>query len=71
MPCNIGKTDRILRIVIGVVLILVAIFFSQPWAYIGIIPLVTGLVKFCPIYSLLKLNTTCESKDTPEEKKEE
>ena len=63
MTCNVGKTDRILRIVAGVVLIAVAVIFAQPWAYIGIIPLVTGVVKFCPLYPLLKINTSCENKN--------
>jgi hypothetical protein len=63
MTCNVGKTDRIIRIVVGVVLIAVAVVFAQPWAYIGIIPLVTGVVKFCPLYTLLKVNTSCENKN--------
>jgi preprotein translocase subunit SecF len=66
MSCNVGKLDRILRIVVGLVLIVVAVAFSWPWGYIGIIPLVTGLIKFCPLYTLLKINTSCEVNDTQE-----
>ena len=58
---NIGGIDKILRIVVG--LALIAGFFlnadgAYRWAYlIGIVPLVTGLLGSCPIYSILGLNT--------------
>ena len=58
---NVGGIDRVLRIVLG--LALLAGFFlnadaSLRWLYlVGIIPLVTGLVGTCPIYSILGLNT--------------
>lgn len=58
---NIGGIDKILRILVG--LALIAGFFlnaeaTYRWAYlIGIVPLVTGLLGTCPIYSILGLNT--------------
>ena len=55
---NVGSIDRILRIVLGIVLI--ALVFVGPktsWGWIGIVPLLTGLVGFCPLYSLVGLNT--------------
>ncbi len=58
---NVGTTDRILRIVVGVVLL--ALFFSYPgawwryWALLGVVPLVTGLFGTCPVYSALGLST--------------
>lgn len=61
MTRNIGGIDRILRIVIG--LALIAGFFLNPeasyrWLYlIGIVPLVTGLFRTCPLYSMLGMNT--------------
>lgn len=67
MSCNVGKIDRILRVVVGLVLIVVAVVFAWPWGYIGIIPLVTGLIKFCPLYTLLKINTSCETKNNENE----
>ncbi|MBA3053610.1 MAG: DUF2892 domain-containing protein [Sphingomonadales bacterium] len=55
---NVGKADRILRIVLGVVLIaLVFVGPQTPWGWIGLVPLLTGLFSTCPIYSLLGLNT--------------
>lgn len=58
MPCNEGKIDRLLRIVAGLVLIaLTQIGPMTPWGWIGVVPLLTGLVGFCPAYTLLGINT--------------
>lgn len=58
MICNIGHTDRILRITVGVTLIGLAVFgIAGPWAWIGIIPLATGIFRTCPAYNLLGINT--------------
>ena len=58
MPKNEGTVDRILRIVLGAVLI--ALVFVGPqtsWGWIGIVPLVTGLVGYCPLYAILGFRT--------------
>lgn len=55
---NVGGIDRILRIIVGVVLI--AMVFVGPqslWGWLGIIPLATGFLSTCPLYSLLGINT--------------
>lgn len=58
MPCNEGKIDRLLRIVAGLVLIaLVFVGPQTPWGWVGLVPLLTGLVGYCPVYSLIGLNT--------------
>ncbi|MGE4500675.1 MAG: DUF2892 domain-containing protein [Hydrogenovibrio sp.] len=55
---NIGTLDRWLRIIIGAVLIvLAATDVLGLWAYIGIIPLATGIIRWCPIYTLLGIQT--------------
>jgi hypothetical protein len=56
---NVGNLDRALRILIGLALILSALFGKiGAWGYIGIVPLLTGAVAICPLYSLLGLSTT-------------
>lgn len=53
MTINVGKIDRLLRIVLG--LALLALMFVGPktwWGLIGLIPLITGLARFCPAYSI-------------------
>ncbi|CAN7343718.1 YgaP family membrane protein [Rhizobacter sp. LjRoot28] len=55
---NVGSVDRALRILLGVVLIgLAAAGLTGAWGYIGIIPLATGLMSRCPVYSLFGLST--------------
>ncbi|WP_439136822.1 YgaP family membrane protein [Roseicyclus sp.] len=58
MPRNEGNIDRALRIIAGLALLaLVFVGPQTPWGWIGIVPLVTGLVGFCPLYRLLGINT--------------
>lgn len=58
MPCNEGTIDRALRIAAGLGLIaLTQIGPQTPWGWIGVVPLLTGLVGYCPAYSLIGLNT--------------
>ncbi|RYF43616.1 MAG: DUF2892 domain-containing protein [Comamonadaceae bacterium] len=58
MKVNEGVVDRGLRVVAGLVLIgLAATGTVGAWGYIGLIPLVTGAVGMCPVYSLLGINT--------------
>ncbi len=55
---NVGSTDRIIRIVLGIVLLALAFVGPQtPWGFLGIIPLVTGFMRMCPLYSLIGINT--------------
>jgi len=62
MKCNIGHTDRILRMTVGVTLMGLAGFgIAGPWAWIGIIPLFTGAFGYCGAYSLLGINTAKKS----------
>jgi len=58
MKCSVGRIDRVLRISVGLVLIgLAASSVIGAWGWIGIVPLATGLFKFCPMYSILGINT--------------
>ncbi len=55
---NMGKTDRIIRVILGVLLIGNVFFALQnPVGWIGVILLVTGIAGICPAYSLLNINT--------------
>jgi len=55
---NVGGIDKVMRIVVG--LALVSLVFVGPktaWGWIGMVPLLTGLFNFCPLYSVIGLNT--------------
>jgi hypothetical protein len=58
MEANIGKTDKMIRIAAGLVLISLAFIGPKtPWGFIGIVPLATAFINFCPAYKLLGFNT--------------
>ena len=58
MKANLGNIDRALRIIAGLALIgLTAAGQIGAWGWIGIVPLLTGFIKFCPAYRLLGLST--------------
>lgn len=58
MKANVGGIDKVLRIIGGVILIaLTATNMIGPWGWIGVVPLLTGLFNFCPLYSLLGIKT--------------
>lgn len=62
MKSNVGGIDKILRILVGIVLIVLTITGTIGlWGWIGVLPLVTGLFNFCPAYKLLGVNT-CKTK---------
>ena len=65
MKANVGGVDKILRIVVGLALLSLILILegnARWWGLVGVIPLATGLVNFCPLYSLLGLNS-CPVKD--------
>lgn len=58
MQTNVGGIDKISRIIAGVVLVaLAATGTIGAWGWIGVIPLLTGLFNFCPLYTLLGIKT--------------
>ena len=63
MKANVGGIDKVLRIVVGVALVGAAATGTIGlWGYIGVVPLATGLIGWCPAYPLLGMNS-CSKKD--------
>ncbi|MEK6253587.1 MAG: DUF2892 domain-containing protein, partial [Gemmatimonadales bacterium] len=63
-PHNMGKVDRVLRVIMGAVLIsLVFVGPKTPWGWIGLVPLVTSLVGTCPLYTVFGWRT-CPMKES-------
>lgn len=58
MTCNIGNTERLLRAIVGLGIVsLVFIGPQTPWGWLGLIPLATAALGWCPPYALLGINT--------------
>lgn len=58
MKTNIGTLDRSLRIVVGLLLIVLSLTgVIGLWGLIGLVPLATGIFRFCPLYTLLGIKT--------------
>ncbi len=63
MAANVGGIDKIVRIVAGAGLISATVAGMLPvWGYIGIVPLATGLMGWCPAYTLFGMNTCATKK---------
>lgn len=61
MKANVGGVDKVLRIVVGVLLLSLIFLVEGParwWGLVGLVPLGTGLLGFCPLYAVFGL-TTC------------
>jgi hypothetical protein len=58
MTRNVGSIDRALRVLIGLALIIASLTGTIGlWGYIGIVPLLTAIVGYCPAYSLIGMST--------------
>jgi hypothetical protein len=64
---NVGNIDRIIRVVVGLlVLSLVMLGPQTAWGFLGLIPLASGIFGYCPVYHLLGLNTCSAHPRTPQ-----
>jgi hypothetical protein len=62
MNCNVGGIDRVLRVVVGLGLLsLVFVGPQTAWGWIGAVPLLTGLLGYCPAYLPFGIKT-CKTK---------
>lgn len=60
MKANVGGMDRVIRIAAGLALIALAVFDVAPigaWGWIGVVPLATGIFRFCPAYAPFGIST--------------
>jgi uncharacterized membrane protein YfcA len=63
MTKNVGGIDRSLRIIVGLGLIAAAVTGTiGVWGYVGVVPLLTGLIGWCPPYAILGFNTCAVKK---------
>lgn len=63
MKCNVGKTDKMFRIILGVTIILAGVYFQSWWGAVGIVPIVTGFIRWCPAYLPFGFSTCGDEKE--------
>ncbi|RPH93047.1 DUF2892 domain-containing protein [candidate division KSB1 bacterium] len=57
MQCNVGKTDKTIRLIIGAVILLIGLVTKSWWGLIGLLPIMTAVFGYCGLYTLLKFDT--------------
>lgn len=57
MKANVGNSDRIIRFILGAVIIALGFYFKSWWGVVAIVPILTGLLNFCPIYNIIGVST--------------
>ena len=62
MKKNIGTIDKSLRILLGLAIIIIGVFYESWLGLLGIIPILTAFIGFCPLYSLIGIST-CQIKE--------
>ena len=62
MNKNVGSTDKVIRIIIGAAIVGAGVSFKSWWGAVGIVPILTALMGWCPPYALLGINTSKKSK---------
>ena len=57
VTCNVGRTDRTVRIIAGLAIVGAGFYFRSWWGAIGVIPITVGALRWCPLFTLLKIST--------------
>jgi len=63
MKSNVGKPDKNIRIVLGIIIVAAGVYFKSWWGIVAIVPLVTAFSGFCPLYRLFWINTSKTNQD--------
>ena len=61
MKQNVGHSDKTIRLLLGLLIGIAGVYFRSWWGLLAIIPLLTGILSSCPLYSILGINT-CDAK---------
>ena len=64
MKANMGKTDRIVRLILGTAIIFLGVYYENWWGLVGIIPIATSFISWCPLYVPFGLSTILKRKES-------
>jgi len=62
MKPNMGKTDRVIRLLVGLIIVGIGVYFKSWWGAIGLVPISTAAIGWCGLYTLLG-TSTCKVKE--------
>ena len=62
MQCNVGNTDRAARIILGLAIVGAGLYFQSIWGAIGLVPILTGVFRWCPAYMPFGIATNKQNK---------
>ena len=57
MKCNVGRADRWIRIVLGLIILALGFYFKTWWGLIGLLPIITASLGWCPLYLPFGIHT--------------
>jgi Ni,Fe-hydrogenase III small subunit len=57
MQCNVGKADKIIRVILGACIIAGGVYYQSWWGAIGAVPLLTAVMSWCPAYTLFGISS--------------
>lgn len=57
MQKNVGNTDRMIRIIAGIIILALGAYYGSWWGLVGLVPLFTGITQSCVLYKMLGINT--------------
>ena len=63
MTCNVGKIDRGFRFILGIAIIAAGIYYRSWWGLVGLVPLTTAALRWCPLYVPVKISTVSAKTD--------
>ena len=61
MNKNVGSLDKTIRLIVGIFIIVAGFLNDSYFGAIGLIPIITALIGWCPLYPLVKINTVCKN----------
>ena len=61
MNKNVGSLDKTIRLIVGILIIVIGILNESLLGAIGLVPIITALIGWCPLYPIFKISTICKN----------
>lgn len=65
MECNVGGVDRVIRIIVGLIIVGLGLMYQSWWGLVGLVPLLTAAVGWCPLYAPFRISSCRQNPDRP------